>query len=63
MAEIGRPNSWYEPSEPNTKTYEVLKVLTYEVEAMNKEEAKELADDVYADYEIQHIEITEIQGR
>ena len=39
MAEIGRPNSWYEPSEPNTKTYEVLKVLTYEVEAMNKQEA------------------------
>ena len=63
MAEIGRPNSWYERNEPNTKTYEVLKVLTYEVEAMNKEEAKELADDVYADYEIQHIEITEIQGR
>ena len=63
MTEIGRPNSWYERNEPNTKTYEVFKVLTYEVEAMNKEEAKELADGIYADYELQYLEINEIQGR
>lgn len=57
--DIERPNSWFEPNEePRTKEYEVVLSISKVVEAVDQEEALEIAkSDVYSDWNIDNQEI------
>lgn len=46
--DIERPNSWFEPNEePRTKEYEVVLSISKVVEAVDQEEALEIAKSVF----------------